>query len=267
MLRSRAGTQSFEFSLPLISVSEAQRELNEIATRPAQFPAPADTRRQSIPPFSPKPQPSASFLFQCNRAELFAKEHRPSRSWAGSGCGRHGPGRSRPGPGLSNASCQLGFWDPGLGKALRRPGPKLSSRWPSVLGARSPSSNPACPLRSLEHLPNSTPSAFLKLKPVWSVRRSCSFKKIKPGQPDHREERALSWRAKPSLPAQPGAPLETVGLGDPSKLLHPEEPPEGPLGGSDTDERPSFVPFSSAPALPRGFDKRPLRFCPVSLTM
>lgn len=133
--------------------------------------------------------------------------------------------KARP-PGFSSASCQLGFRDPGLGKALRRPGPKLSSRWPSALGARSPPPVPACPLRSLAL--NSTPEAFLKRKLIRSVRRSRSLtnNKARAAGSPRRVSSGLGGEALPS-PAQPGGSPGDGGAGSPVKAPASQGAPRG----------------------------------------
>lgn len=111
---------------------------------------PGARRRVVIGHLLPTPLCFVAGFVLGQEGELFGREWQPvwelGWEWVG-GAGRAGRGQAH---GLSQASRQLRFWDPGLGAALRQPGPKLLSRWPSVHGARSPGSMSAGPLRASE---------------------------------------------------------------------------------------------------------------------
>lgn len=221
-------------------------------------------------PFLLPTAPTFHLLFiSVNRAELFAKEHQPvsELGWERVGQAWAGQVKNRP-PALKRL-LPAGILESWAWQGPETARPKAFEQMAVGAWSPQPPSIPACPPRSLADVLNCTPGAFLELKPVWWFPRSCSLTKTK-GRATRSPRRAssgLEGKALPSCSAR-GAPGGS-GAGSPIKAPAARGAPGGggPLSGSDTDEQPSSVPFSSAPALPRGFDKRPLRFFPVSLTM
>lgn len=130
-----------------------QKGLNENIKYPAQFPMPADTREER--PFFLSTASFFILVFVLGQPGRATCQQMPACLRAEVGEGGVGVGWAGQSQAyeLSQASCQLRFWDPGLSVALRQPGPKLLSRWHSVHGACSPLSITASPLRSLPNLP------------------------------------------------------------------------------------------------------------------